>query len=120
MRAFWVDSTPDTGCTITFLNLDFALRNGIHIDRTKKIELYHAAGGSMHVEGMANIRVCANNIQATLRVAVTSELKENMLISCDDLRKLRVIPADFPNTVLAVQQSNKLSHLKAKLMQTFD
>ena len=88
MRAFWVDSTPDTDCTITLLNLDLALRNGIHIDRTKKIELYHAAGGSMHVEGMANIRVCANNIQATLRVAVSSELKENMLISCDDLRKL--------------------------------
>ena len=51
---------------------------------------------------------------------MSSELKENMLISCDDLRKLRVIPADFPNAVLAVQQSNKLSHLKAKLMQRFD
>ena len=56
----------------------------------------------MHVEGMANIHICTNNIQATLRVAVSSELKENMLISCDDLRKLRVIPADFPNGVLSV------------------
>ena len=64
----------------------------------------------MHVEGMANITVCANNIQATLRV----------LISCDDLRKLRVIPADFPNVVLAVQQPNRLTHLKSKLMQKFD
>ena len=88
MRAFWVDSTPDTGCTITLLNYDLALRNGIHIDRTKKIEIYHAAGRNMHVEGMANIRVCANNIEATLRLAVSSELKENMLISCDDLREL--------------------------------
>ena len=94
MHAFWVDSTPDTGFTITLLNLDVALRNGIHIDRTKTVELYHAAGGSMHVEGMANIH--ANNIQATLQVAVSSELKETMLISCDDLCKLRVIPADFP------------------------
>ena len=74
----------------------------------------------MHVEGMANTRVCANNIQVTLRVAVSSDLKENMLISCDDLRKLRVIPADFPNAVLAVQQPNKLAHLKSKLMQQFD
>ena len=97
MRAFWVDSTPDTGCTITLLNLDVALRNGIHIDRTKTVELYHAAGGSMHMEGMTNIHVCPNNIQATLQVAVSSELKETMLISCDDLCKLRVIPADFPN-----------------------
>ena len=95
MRAFWVNSAPDTGCTITILNLDVALQNGIHIDRTKKVQLYHAAGGSMHVEGMANIRVCANNIQATLNVVISSELKETMLISCDDLRKLRVIPEDI-------------------------
>ena len=77
---------------ITLLNLDVALTNGIHIDRTKTVELYHAAGGSMHVEGMANIRVFANNIQETLKLAMISELKETMLISCDDLRKLRVIP----------------------------
>ena len=120
MRAFWVDSTPDTGCTITLLNLDVALRSGIHIDRTKKVQLYHAAGGSMHVEGMVNIRVCANNIQATLQVAVSSELKETMLISCDDLRKLRVIPADFPNAVLAVIQPNQLSSLRTKLLRKFD
>ena len=82
--------------------------------------MYHAAGGSMHVEGMANIRVCANNIQATLRVAVSSELKETMLISCDDLRKLRVIPADFPNAVLLVGPAHNLSHLKAKLLRLFD
>ena len=111
MRTFWVDSTPDTDCTITLLNLDVALRNGIHIDRTKTVELYHAAGGSMRVEEMANIRVCANNIQATLQVAVSSELKETMLISCDNLRKLRIIPADFPNAVLTVKLSNKLASL---------
>ena len=74
----------------------------------------------MHVEGMANIRVCANNVQATLKVAVSSELKETMLISCDDLRKLRVIPADFPNAVLSIRQPNNLSHLKARLLRLFD
>ena len=74
----------------------------------------------MHVEGMANIRVCANNIQATLQVAVSSELKETMLISCDDLRKLRVIPTDFPNTVLTVKQPNPLSSLKTRLLRLFD
>ena len=55
MHALSVDSTPDTGCTITLLNLDIALWNGIHIDWTKKMELYHTAGGSRHVEGMAKI-----------------------------------------------------------------
>ena len=73
----------------------------------------------MQVEGMVNIRVCANNIQAT-QVAVSSELKETMLISCDDLRKLRVIPADFPNVVLTVKQPNALSSLKTKLLRRFD
>ena len=108
-RATCIIYTPDTGWTITFLNLDVALRNGIHIDRTMKVELYHAAGGSMHIEGMANICVCTNNIQATLQVAVSSKLKETMLISCDDLRKLRLIPSDFPNAVLTVKTSNQLS-----------
>ena len=74
----------------------------------------------MHVEGMANIRVCANNIQATLQVAVSSELKETMLISCNDLRKLRVIPAEFPNAVLTVKSSNLLASLKTKLLRKFD
>ena len=72
------------------------------------------------MEGMANIRVCANNIQATLNVAVNSELKETMLISCDDLRKLHVIPADFPDTALAVTQPVQLSSLRAKLLRKFD
>ena len=43
-----------------------------------------------------------------------------MLICCDDLRKLRVIPADFPNAVLAVTQPTQLSSLKAKLLRKFD
>ena len=43
-----------------------------------------------------------------------------MLISCDDLRKLCVIPADFPNAVLSVRPANNLSHLKAKLLRQFD
>ena len=42
----------------------------------------------MHVEGMANIHVCANNIQSTLQVAVSSELKEMMLISVVFLSRL--------------------------------
>ena len=95
MHTFWVDSTPDTGSTITLLILDIALRNRIHIDRTKKKELYHAAGGSMHVEGMPKTNLCAQSILTTLNVAVSSDLKESMLISCDDLCKHRVIPADF-------------------------
>ena len=74
----------------------------------------------MHVEGMANICVCANNIQATLQVAVSSELKKTMLISCDDLRKLRVIPADFPNTVLTVKSPPQLTSLKTKLLRIFN
>ena len=71
----------------------------------------------MHVKGMANNRVCANNIQATLQVAVSSELKETMLISCDDLRKLHVIPTDFPNAVLTVKQPNQLTSLKTRLLR---
>ena len=43
-----------------------------------------------------------------------------MPISYDDLRKIRVIPADFPNTVLTVKQLNPLSSLKTRLLRLFD
>ena len=49
----------------------------------------------MHVEGMPKTNLCAQSILTTLNVAVSSDLKESMLISCDDLCKHRVIPADF-------------------------
>ena len=74
----------------------------------------------MHVEGMANIRVCANNIQTTLQVAVSSKLKETMLFSYDDLRKLCVIPADIPKAVLSVKTNKQLSALRLKLLHKLD
>ena len=74
----------------------------------------------MRVEGMANICLCVKDIQAALQVAVCSELKETMIISCDDLHKLRIIPADFPNTVLAVKTNKLLVALNRKLLTTFD
>ena len=43
-----------------------------------------------------------------------------MPISCDDLRKLCVIPADFPKAVLTVKASNQLSTLQSKLLRKFD
>ena len=41
----------------------------------------------MHVEDMMKIHKCAQNLQATLNVAVKRELKESMLICCDNLCK---------------------------------
>lgn len=56
--AFPVESTPDTSCTVSLLNLYIAQRNGIKINRTRTVQLYHTAGSCMQVEGMAKIKVC--------------------------------------------------------------
>ena len=99
-------STPDTGCTVSLLNLKIAKQNGIQINRTRKIQLYHEAEGCMEVEGMARINVCAHDIQATLDVAISSDLKENMLIS---KHKHCIIPQDFHNSV---KQNKQLQQMK--------
>ena len=41
-----------------------------------------------------------------------------MLISCDDLRRLRVTPADYPNAVFS--SNAQLTTLKLKLLRKFD
>ena len=116
-----MDSTPDTGCTITLLNLDVALRNSIHIDQTKTVELYHAAGGSMHIEGMANIYLPVGQQHPSNATSCCEQrAKRKMIISCEDLRKLRVIPADFPNTVFTVKAKNQLVALRTKIFRKFD
>ena len=50
----------------------------------------------MHVEGLAKVNVCVQNVCAALNVAVSSDLKESLLIRCGNLCKLHFIPADFP------------------------
>ena len=77
MRVFWVDGTPDT-----LLNLDIARQNGIHIDRTKKIDLYHDAGCSMHVEGMARIKTNEQLIAIKNRLLVKFDTTQS-----DDLNR---------------------------------
>ena len=74
----------------------------------------------MHAEGIVNIHICAQDLQATLQVANSSKLKETMLINCDDLHKLHIIPADFPNTVLSVKPNERLIKLRRKLLSNFD
>ena len=53
-------------------------------------------------------------------MAVNGELKESMLISYDDLRKLCVILANFPNTVLSLKPNERLTRLKRRLLSDFD
>ena len=74
----------------------------------------------MQVEGMAKINLCTQDIRTTLVVAISSDLRKNMLISCDDLPKLRVVPSDLPNTVQAVKANKQLLDINHRLLLNFN
>ena len=64
--------------------------------------------------------VCSGRTRNIRRVAISSDLKEKMRFRCDDLSKLRIISAHFPNTVLAVKTNRQLLAIKNRLLEKFN
>ena len=67
------------------------------ISEDNKTVLMAANGNRMAITGKTTIHMQANGVQATSEILVSPDIVENMLVSCQDLVKLQVIPKGFPN-----------------------
>ena len=68
----------------------------------------------MQVEETATVNICANNLMCSVDAVVSSDLRDDLLVGCEDLRKLKIIPANFPHqTVRAV---TTIKYMKQKLL----
>ena len=71
----------------------------------------------MQVEGTATVNICANNLMCSVDAVISSDLRDDLLTGCEDLRCLKIIPANFPHqTVRAV---SSLESMKQKLLEKF-
>ena len=53
----------------------------------------------MHVAGTTTLIAQANGIKCSITAIVSKDLQEDLLISCNDLKTLKVIPRGFPTAV---------------------
>ena len=44
----------------------------------------------MTVEGTATVNICANNLMRTVNAVVSSDLRDDLLVGCEDLRQLHI------------------------------
>ena len=71
----------------------------------------------MQVEGTATVTLCANNLFCSVEAVISSDLRDDLLIGCEDLRRLKIIPSNFPHqTVCAV---SSFASMKQRLLEKY-
>ena len=53
----------------------------------------------MHISGTTILTAQANGIECNITAIVSKDLQEDLLISCNDLKTLKVIPRGFPTAI---------------------
>ena len=75
----------------------------------------------MQVQGTASVTLCANGLFCSVEAVISSDPRDNLLVGCENLRRLKFIPANFPHqTVLAISSFASLNLLSPVPMQTPD
>ena len=73
----------------------------------------------MAVEGTATVNICANNLMRSINAVISSDLRDDLLVGCEDLRQLHIIPANFPHqTVRSVAVESMKQRLLERLPET--
>ena len=78
-------------------------QQNLFVKKLKCPSLVNASGLPMQVEGTATVNICANDLMCSVDAVISSDLRDDLLVGCEDLRKLKIISANFPHqTVLSL------------------
>ena len=96
---------------MSLLAYRIAQQNNISINRLKCPSLINASGAPMSVEGTATVNICANNLMRSINAVISSDLRDDLLVGCEDLRQLHIIPANFPHQTVRSVAILSLIHI---------
>ena len=71
----------------------------------------------MAVNGHTKVTAEANGVTTNMDILISDDIQENMLVSCDDLIKLQVIPEGFPNVL--IKKCRAISDYKSILIEEY-
>ena len=112
-----VQAMPDTGATVSLLAYRVAQQQNIFVTKQKHPSLVNTSGLSMQVEGTATVTLCANGLFCSVEAVISSNLRDDLLVGCEDLCRLKIISANFPHqTVRAV---TSFASMKQKLLDKY-
>ena len=112
-----VQATPDTGAIVSLLAYRVAQQQNLFVNKLNRPSLVNASGLPMQVEGTVTVTLCANNLFCSVEAVISSDLHDDLLIGCEDLRRLKIIPANFPHQI--VRAVSSFASMKQKLLEKY-
>ena len=115
---FWMTACADTGTTKTIISYDIAKLYGLKLYKASEI-LLAANGEIMKCEGKTPLKLAFQGMITNVMALVTSSMKNEMLISMNDLKKMKILPDDFPNVIRKVHSVATEEALVDKIKDDF-
>ena len=118
-------ATPDSGASVSLISHDVTQKHRLDIIKHEKMAIAAANDSSIRSEG--SIDVVGENTEtkrkARMKVQVTKDMKNEMLISYSDLKALKIIPSGFPlvecKRVTTNDETETLKKLSESLITEF-
>ena len=98
-KSFGFSSTPDSGTTRTLFALNLIQKAGLKYNKQGRERIFAANDNQMSCEGNIVVKMTTQGVTTTVDALVTSDLHDEILVSWGDLKKLRVLPQNFPNVI---------------------
>ena len=96
-RKFSNQVLPDTGCSQSIVALDLVEANNMEIDKKAKKRIRNASDEPMACHGSVVFEVGWQGRRTEVVALVSSDLTQEVLLGWKTLKRLSIIPEDFPN-----------------------
>ena len=120
-RSFHFHTFPDTGSATTLISSNVAKQEQMEvIKEAPNCKFVSVNGDAVPTDGMVPISLSTNSHSADTKAIVSPAVKDDMIVSRDDLKRLRVIPNRFPEpiNIISQEQFDKYNALRLNLIQT--
>ena len=91
-----IAACADTGTTKTIISYNIIKQNRLKIYRANE-RLFAANGERMLCEGKVPLKLYFQGIMTPVMALVSSSMKDEMLVSMADLKRMNILPESFPN-----------------------
>ena len=100
-QSFKIKAVPDSGAMMSMMSLLIIKQNNVLLNITNiGYNAKDVQKNSVPHQEMANFEATSNGVKTSIRVVVSDNKGDNMLIAYQDLLKFNVIHANFPYEVL--------------------
>ena len=114
--SFTFNTFPDTGSAATLIASDLAKKYGIKASRPSNRAYVSVNGDPVPTSGTAQVTLSISDRSISTLFVISSALTNEIIIGRDDLKKLGVIPKQFPNPIYIVSE-NRFSSIKDALLR---